>query len=83
MGEELLLGLNFKQRLEAISEIYDIEERINQLALMNQDLSNQFVFEIGIIDCEIENALQEAPEDVIERNGWYHIEDVTQKLQIG
>lgn len=73
---------DFTKRLKIIETITDSEEKINELNYLCQDIANQFTYQMSFIENAIQEALDEAPEEVLNENGWHTIEDITQNINV-
>lgn len=69
---------------EEIDESRTLEdvERLEKLNDIASDLGNQFTYDMGILECEIEEALDEVSDEAKEETGYYSVEDITQNIDV-
>jgi hypothetical protein len=63
------LKLNDTERLEALNEIAE-------------DLANEFTYRMRKLEDAIQDALDEVSNEAKEEKGYYHIEDITQDINV-
>jgi len=70
------------EEIEESRNMEDDVERLGALQEMAEHIANDFTFAMGILEQEIEDALDEVSDEAKEETGYHSVEDVTQDIMV-
>jgi hypothetical protein len=73
---------DIKKLIRGTKSIKDKGERLNELRFIAEGLANQFTYDMGFLEDEIEFVLERTPAKIKEELGWSNVCDVTQDINV-